>query len=271
MNKNNDSRLLVNLIGIPLLLSAIYYGGLFFQCLIFVSIFFSTYELEKMCLLKKINIHIIPLYLFYTYLFLNHLIEINLFNKQSFMIEIIIILSIVILTFELFRNKEKPIENLGVTLLGAIWIGVFLDCIVSIRNMEFGMSWIFIMFVSVWICDSAAFIFGSKFGKRKILERVSPNKTWLGSISGLLSVFIFIFIVSTNQNQLFEKSFVNLFFLTIIFGMISQFGDLVESMIKRQFGVKDSGRSLRGHGGFLDRMDSLMLAAPSLYLYLSYL
>ena len=201
MNKNNNSRLLVNLIGIPLLLSAIYYGGLFFQCLIFVSIFFSTYELEKMCLLKKlifILFHFIFLYLS----FLNHLIEINLFNKQSFMIEIIIILSIVILTFELFRDKEKPIENLGVTLLGAIWIGV-LDCIVSIRNMEFGMSWIFIMFVSVWICDSAAFIFGSKFGKRKILERVSPNKTWLGSISAYcLYLFSFLLFLQIRTNYL---------------------------------------------------------------------
>ena len=148
--------------------------------------------------------------------------------------------------------------------------------VISIRYIDSSGMYTLIMFLSVWICDSAAFIFGSKFGKTKILPNISPNKTWVGAISGAISVFVFcIIIISLSpfyKAHALSSVFAILPYLIsiIVFGIIGQIGDFVESMIKRQFGVKDSGTSLRGHGGFLDRMDSLMLAAPSFYLLLKY-
>ena len=260
-DSNKQSRVLVNVLGIPLLLLSIYFGGIYFQCLIFIAIFMSTFELYSMCLKKDIEIQIIPMFLFYSYLFLTHLLESIPIN-----IEILIFWLVLILSLEVFRKKTKPIENIAVSIFGIVWIGLFMNCLVIIRNINNGMELTLMMFLSVWICDSAAFIFGSKFGKSKILPNISPNKTWLGSVSGIISVFCFIcfYFMWYNYSNLFQCLLSSLV-LTIIFGVISQIGDFVESMIKRQFEVKDSGTTLRGHGGFLDRMDSLMLAAPSFY------
>jgi len=278
-DKKKQSRVLVNVLGIPLLLSAIYFGGIYFQCLIFIAIFMSTFELYSMCLKKNIEIQIIPLFLFFIYLFLTHFLE-----SISMNIEILFFVVILILSLEVFRKKTKPIENIAVTIFALIWIGLFMNCIVYIRNS--GFQFALVMFVSVWVCDSAAFFFGSKFGKSKILPNISPNKTWVGAISGVLSVFILSVLVSygphlytTFQNgwddyyiyEIFIREFPAWIGLSLIFGGISQIGDFVESMIKRQFEVKDSGTSLRGHGGFLDRMDSLMLAAPFYYVWMKFI
>ena len=262
-NNKKQSRLLVNVLGIPLLLSAIYFGGIYFQCLIFVAIVMSTFELNAMCIKKDIQIQLPTIFLFHLYLFLTHFID-------PLNMEVLILSLIFILSFEVFRNKSNPIENIAITILAMIWIGIFMNCLVIIRNMgEIGIEMTFIMFLSVWICDSAAFIFGSKFGKSKILPNISPNKTWLGTISGILSVFCLLFIYFTFINK--YQTILLPVALTLIFAIIGQIGDFVESMIKRQFQVKDSGTSLRGHGGFLDRMDSLMLAAPTFYLFLKYI
>ena len=130
-----------------------------------------------------------------------------------------------------------------------------------------------VMFLSVWLCDTAAFFFGSKFGVKKILPTISPKKTWVGTVSGFISVLIFNFILLKSNifmhlNYNFTIS--DVFVFGLIFGVIGQIGDFVESMIKRQFNIKDSGTILRGHGGFLDRMDSLILVAPCYYLYLQF-
>ena len=274
-NNKKQSRVLVNVLGIPLLLSAIYFGGIYFQCLIFIAIIMSTFELNAMCLKKNIQIQLLPIFLFYIYLFLTHL-----FESISVNIEILIFWSLLILSFEVFRKKVKPIENIAISILGMVWIGLFMNSIVSIRYIDTGWDisggmYTLLMFLSVWICDSAAFIFGSKFGKTKILPNISPNKTWVGAVSGAISVFIFTIIVAffiffPNHGLDYYFPILTALILTLIFGVIGQIGDFVESMIKRQFGVKDSGTSLKGHGGFLDRMDSLMLAAPSFYLFLKY-
>ena len=290
-DSNKQSRVLVNVLGIPLLLSAIYFGGIYFQCLIFIAIFMSTFELYSMCLKKDIEIQIISIFLFYIYLFLTHFLESISMNIEVFFFWVILILSL-----EIFRKKTKPIENIAVTIFVMIWIGLFMNCIVYIRN--FDLQFALVMFVSVWVCDSAAFFFGSKFGKTKIFPNISPNKTWVGTISAVISVFIlsilwsygnyaYIYYIAFIQDAQQQYSHVNYvypsiydvfigdfptwIFLSLIFGGISQIGDFVESMIKRQLGVKDSGTTLRGHGGFLDRMDSLILVAPCYYIYLKFI
>ena len=124
------------------------------------------------------------------------------------------------------------------------------------------------MFLSVWLCDSAAFIFGKQFGKKKVAPKISPKKTWIGSISGLLSV-LFLMMAFYHFNWLaYNLSLLDTILLALIFGGLSQFGDLFESKIKREAGVKDSSHFLQGHGGFLDRFDSLMITAPAAYFIL---
>ena len=269
-DNNKQSRVLVNVLGIPLLLSAIYFGGIYFQCLIFIAIFISTFEFYSICLKKDIGIQIISIFLFYIYLFLTYFIESIFIN-----IEILFLMIIFLLLIELFRNKSKPIENIGITIFGIVWIGLFMNYIVLIRNIpEQGMLLTFVMFLSVWICDTSAFFFGSKFGEKKILPKISPNKTWFGTISGFIAVLIFNFILF-KFNVLYQENYNFTIFdvlnFSIIFGLIGQLGDFLESMIKREMNVKDSGTILRGHGGILDRMDSLILVAPCYYIYLKFI
>ena len=124
-----------------------------------------------------------------------------------------------------------------------------------------------ILVISIWGCDSAAFIFGLLFGKRKIFPRVSPNKSWVGSLSVLLYQSLFF-------NYPIQRAGLGIFTLNdaIIFGLISgffgQLGDFSESLFKRDVNIKDSGKILQGHGGILDRFDSLLFASPFTYLYI---
>lgn len=171
---------------------------------------------------------------------------------------------------ELFRNTKTPLRNISVTIFTLIWIGIFLNSLVLIRT-NFDVEITYLLFLSVWICDTFAFFLGSKFGKRKIFPKISPNKTWFGSISGFLFTIIFIFLVSISgfiTKDVLEFNIVNILLMAIIFGIISQVGDAIESMIKREIGIKDSGSILQGHGGMLDRMDSLILASPFFYIFL---
>ena len=117
----------------------------------------------------------------------------------------------------------------------------------------------------VWLTDSGAYLFGRKLGKHKLAPRVSPNKTWEGSICGtllatvVLAVYLYFFPVGYHNWGL-------MVFLTLLLSILGQFGDLVESALKRFYGVKDSGKILPGHGGILDRFDSMLLVMPALYL-----
>jgi len=173
---------------------------------------------------------------------------------------------LVILFYEIFRNRPFPFENVSVSLFSILWMGVFLGSLVLVRNIESAGKYLTLtMLVSVWSCDTFAYIFGSTFGKKKILERVSPKKSWVGSFAGLLGSLIVVFVFK--YFQLLEISNVEGLVLGIIFGGISQLGDFAESLFKRSAEVKDSSNILPGHGGVLDRFDSMAIAAPLTYLY----
>ena len=141
----------------------------------------------------------------------------------------------------------------------------------TLRNMsEIGFSITFALFLSVWICDTSAFGFGVKFGKRKILPEVSPKKTWVGSIAGLASSVIFMMILYRFNYFTYHVSQIDAFILGLITGIFAQLGDFSESLLKRQANIKDTSDFLRGHGGILDRFDSLAFVAPSFLIYCNY-
>jgi phosphatidate cytidylyltransferase len=122
-------------------------------------------------------------------------------------------------------------------------------------------------FIMLWTCDTGAYLVGRKLGKRKLFERISPKKTWEGSMGAALFVILVAFIFT--QFDYFDilelHEWIIFGILTLIFGT---FGDLTESLLKRNIDVKDSGNLLPGHGGVLDRFDGLFLAVPAVYFYL---
>ena len=120
----------------------------------------------------------------------------------------------------------------------------------------------------VWATDSGAYLVGTRYGRRKLLPKVSPNKTIEGSIGGILSAMLVSAIFMFIRPQVATPySFVTMLLLTVVFSIAGQFGDLVESAIKRHFGVKDSGKFIPGHGGVLDRFDSLLFVFPLMHFF----
>ncbi|MBR1774722.1 MAG: phosphatidate cytidylyltransferase [Bacteroidales bacterium] len=169
---------------------------------------------------------------------------------------------------ELYRKSENPFTNIAYTLMGIIYVVVPLALTNMIIKTDGKFSPMILMsvFIFAWCNDTFAYLTGMKFGKHKLFERISPKKTWEGWVGGFLFTIIAAIIVSHFSDAL---SVIDFIVIAVITSVIGTFGDLVESMFKRQVGVKDSGNILPGHGGILDRFDILLLVLPAVWLYLN--
>lgn len=170
------------------------------------------------------------------------------------------IVAFILFVTELFSKSETPFENLGWKSVAIFWI--FVPVVLTI-NIYFKMGGAFIlaMFFTIWVYDSFCYIFGSLLGRTKLFERVSPKKTWEGSIGGATVTLIAAYFANLIP-ALRVLSPVEWVILALVIVITATFGDLVESLLKRNLGIKDSGNILPGHGGFLDRLDSFYLAIP---------
>lgn len=161
----------------------------------------------------------------------------------------------------LLRPKKNFLINISLTLFISIYIGHFLSFIIHIRDLLHGDILLIFALFTTWMSDTVAYIFGVYFGKSHIFPSISPNKTLEGSISGILGGAIcgmlFYFVLPLNP--------IILLVLGFFAAICGQIGDLFESLIKRNFNVKDSGNLLPGHGGILDCMDSVLFSVPALY------
>jgi phosphatidate cytidylyltransferase len=265
---NNATRVLVAIVAIPVVIGASYFGGIYF---FLFTLFISTiafYEFSILAKNKGANVNLWFGLLSIVLLLIN---QYDFFiNFLSIILLVVFVLSLV----ELFRNKNSAIINLGTTLLGIFYIGLFSTALLGIREFyredlyNRGGLIIIAIFATIWICDSAAYYGGTALGKHKLFKRVSPNKSWEGAIFG------FIFAITTMilakiiiLNFLSWNTIIALGFIVGVFGQI---GDLIESLIKRDAGVKDSSAIIPGHGGIFDRFDSLLYTAPLIFLYLSF-
>ena len=164
--------------------------------------------------------------------------------------------------FPLYRLETvHPINCLAITLLGIIYIAVPFTLLLAIgfsgKNYDFSL--ILGLLLAQWANDTGAYFAGKALGRTKLFEKVSPNKTWEGTIGGAVLALICLYIWSTFFDHFSVIQWLGLSLVTVIFG---SFGDLVESLFKRTLSIKDSGNLIPGHGGFLDRFDGLILALP---------
>jgi phosphatidate cytidylyltransferase len=170
----------------------------------------------------------------------------------------------VLMFIELFLKSEYPFDRLGAYLIGILYVGLPFSLMVdlSVRAgvytpwAAFGLIWL------IWTSDSAAYLIGSRFGKRKLFERISPGKTWEGFAGALLITVATGWLFSLYLPHYGRLQWLVLSFVAVVAGTV---GDLVESMLKRSIQVKDSGSLLPGHGGFLDRFDALVYSLPFLW------
>jgi len=177
---------------------------------------------------------------------------------------------VVIFIFSLIQLMHYPKNSILRTDLRVVFFGIgyvclFLSCLLFLRHQADGVQWFFYVLFVLWLGDSGAYCVGKAIGRRKLLPAISPNKTVEGAVGGLLASMLTGFACKTIF--LPELAGVHCFFITLAIALSGQVGDLCESAFKRLRGVKDSGTFLPGHGGILDRIDSLLFAAPVAYYY----
>jgi len=268
--KNLALRVLVAIFGIPLILSTIYFGGYPFLFLVLIINVVSQFEFYKLAEKKNAK----PL----TYLgiVIGVLITLMLFyNGINFLGLTLIGSIIIILLVELFRNAPNATLNIASTVLGLIYPTILFNFTLLIREFpktvdkpySDGGLYLIVMIITIWICDTAAYFIGSAVGKHKLYERVSPHKTVEGAVAGFIFSIITVYVFYLIYPDLFNSK-IHYFIIGILVGIFSQIGDLVESVIKRDVGVKDSSAILPGHGGFFDRFDAPTFTAPIIYFYL---
>lgn len=257
-------RFLTAAVIIPSLFAYIFWGGpMLFALLVWVGLLVGTYEYFCLTGAKRtrgeIGLHgaLGTITLVGAYFHgLEGLLGALIFN---FMVLVIYL----VLTFKedgLFFNR------LGKQLFALCYLPLFLPFFILLRGGPQGIHWIFFVLAVNYAGDTAAYYTGRAFGRNKLAPAVSPKKTREGSIGGLVANCLIAWIF---QLTLFQSvSAGEMILLGLIVGILSQFGDLLESMLKRASGVKDSGNLFPGHGGLLDRVDSLLLPIPVVYFFL---
>jgi phosphatidate cytidylyltransferase len=171
-----------------------------------------------------------------------------------------------ILMVEIVRRQilgfSHAVGNAGALLSGIIFIVIPWTCLILLHNMPTGRLVLVSLFACTWSCDVMAYLVGNRWGKTLLCASVSPGKTWEGFVGGALgSILMSALIIFYQQQPPFP-----LFLIGLICAIAGQFGDLAESLVKREAGVKDSGRLIPGHGGVLDRFDSILLNGLLTYL-----
>jgi len=259
------TRTLTIVIGVPLVLVIIHLGGLIFYSMIALLAIIGTIELWNIFKSRYYPSLILGIVASLFFLFRRTIPEPFFLNIN--LLFTLIILLIFVEHFLLKANKKYMVINIATTIFIAIYIGHLLSFLIDIRNLTDGNLFIIFALFTTWMSDTMAYIVGINFGKKHIFPRISPNKTLEGSIGGILGGSIcgiaFYFLLPLHPLMLFTLGFIS--------AICGQAGDLFESIIKRNFDFKDSGKLIPGHGGVLDCMDSLLFSVPVLYFCLNYL
>ncbi|QCQ04203.1 phosphatidate cytidylyltransferase [Ligilactobacillus animalis] len=173
------------------------------------------------------------------------------------------LLALVMLVYTVISKNRFSFDDAGVLLLGGLYAGLGFRFMMLARAESLWMMLYALLIV--WITDSGAYLIGRKIGKNKLAPHISPNKTWEGSIGGSLSAVVIVGAYLYFVQGAFPYSFSTMLLWTLVFSVGGQLGDLIESAFKRHYGVKDSGKILPGHGGILDRFDSLLFVLPLMH------
>lgn len=267
--KNLLTRTLSGAIYVALILGSILWGPMAFSLLLFAFLVLSLREF--LILAKKGGFKLPAAFMYFTGIVSYSLIA--LFSLGYIPVKILVIIIPLIsalFVFELYGNLKTPIQNISFSILALIYIVMPLSLMNfffvktdSIEVYQKGMVLGF--FVIIWVNDTFAYLSGMLLGKHKLFKSISPNKTWQGSIGGAIFSLIAGWGFSIYFPWLSLELWLAFATILIIFGT---FGDLVESMFKRRLGIKDSGDIMPGHGGILDRLDSLLIAAPFIFVFI---
>lgn len=173
-------------------------------------------------------------------------------------------LSLILLVFS--PHKEGVFTSWAWLMAGILYVGWLLSYLVALR-LDAGREWLYLALFATFGSDTAAYFLGKAFGRHKLAPRISPGKTWEGTIAGIFGAVIISLLFTLPTPLQLPLSYGQAILLGVLISIFGQIGDLAESLLKRNTGVKESGNLMPGHGGLLDRMDSVVFAGVVVYLY----
>ncbi|NTW51427.1 MAG: phosphatidate cytidylyltransferase [Chlorobiaceae bacterium] len=269
MQSNLFKRVAVALVGIPLLLWLNMTGGLYFLVMVLVLSLTATFEFWRLAEHRAHPPSILLL------LPMTAFIQLNFYFRFLDYWEAFLVVIMFLYVLELWRQQGSQFLNIGTTLVGLMYVNLTFGALLRLRlfgsapgspGTMAGASPVLLMFFCVWAADIFAYFggstFGGKFIKRKLFPRLSPKKTWEGYFSGIAGSILAAWACSSFVTH---QPILNAAIIGLFIGAVSPAGDLMESMFKRDAGVKDSSGLIPGHGGVLDRFDTIMFIAPLIY------
>lgn len=268
---NLVQRTLTGILFVAVLLGAVLFNPLTFGLIFLVVTLLALAEFYQLASIKGKNPLLFPGIITGAYVFLaNFMYAGGLAGPKVFLPLIPAFLLLYII--ELYRKKDIPVSNLAFTIMGIVYIVVpfsLMNYIVFDPETHTFQSFIVVgFFILIWTYDTGAYVFGMLFGKHRLFERISPKKSWEGLVGGLFCSIGAAMIIASFDHAMGKTEWLVIAFIIVVFGT---YGDMVESLFKRSVNVKDSGKMLPGHGGMLDRFDSLLFAAPAIFAYLQFL
>jgi len=256
-------RTLTTLVGVPIVIAVVWFGEPWFTILASVWGVGAAYEFYKIVASVKVP----PLTYFglvWTLLFIISPHFSNILPTEVLLTTAVIFPLVWLLGVQ---RKEDAFARWAWTIAGILYVGWLLSYLVVLRNMDEGRNLVLLALVATFGSDISAYLVGRAIGSHKLAPNISPGKTWEGAVAGIVgAVLVNMLIVTVLKTSIGYRQAI---ILGVLISVVGQIGDLVKSLFKRNMGVKDSGKALPGHGGFLDRIDSIAFAGVAVYYYVS--
>ncbi len=255
-------RVLSALVGIPLVLGIVYFGGPWYALFLIIIVNLGIYEYNR--IINKQD-HSAPAVI--NNIGATFLLAAVFLGHNELIYPLVILVFFILFTAALFNMGKNSIADAALSLWGMVYLGGLAGYLIMLRMLPDGDIYTYILLAGVWIHDTAAYFIGGKWGIRKFAPQISPKKSVEGSMAGIGAIVTIFFSVSILLPESIPFSPVQASLLALGIAIFAQLGDLLESALKRQMQVKDSSAIIPGHGGIMDRLDSLILAAPFVYYY----
>jgi len=253
------SRVLVAVVLLPLVIGLVYLGGWWLFALAIVGGLLALHELYVMA--RELRPLVLGGYLG----FVTTLLGLQLGGVDWMLGGLLATFVLAFVVYGLGGVRQSATMSFGITVLGVAWVGAGIGCLLLVRDIpEFGFWAVMAVLFTVFAADTGAFFVGRTLGRHRMAPAISPNKSWEGFVGGVVAAIGMAFVILYKDRDEFltiPESLV----LGLVIALAAVLGDLFESAVKRDLDVKDSGRVLGGHGGMLDRLDSLLWAGPAAY------
>lgn len=261
-------RIISSIIGIPILVFLCICGGAPLQVMILIVTLIGMHEIYAAMSGRALNIHFVGY--FFAVLYMSF---IGFFTNKNGMMVLIALLMLSSLAIVVLFHTKISIRDIAVTIFGFVYVAILMSCIYLVRQSTNGIYSVWLIFISAWGCDTGAYFVGKTIGKHKLIKSLSPNKTVEGAIGGVvvaaLLAALYGYGLQFFRTDVGIETVFRFAAIVAVGAVLAQFGDLSASAIKRYAKIKDFGNIIPGHGGILDRFDSVLFTAPAVYILIT--